>query len=278
MDYLRSCYTSYMRLYKDRPDVLTLGSWHWCQPGARPLPFTHIFGSRNWLPNYDNVDGLLGEVPGRVGYSKGSASTRLTGQTFCGGQELWQSGSLYSQRGTPATGLDGIPLCCLVRPSSPVIGLCDPFGELTVAGGGLASGGGLGNGNAVPPLAGDGGGAGGSAGYLGSFASAEGGGVGGERGLLGSFASAEGGGVGGESGIAVSVAQQTAEGGGVGGESGALLAATFAQADGGGLGDGDGQAGIAPFMAEGGGGGGESAPVPPVVDAEGGGAGGESGA
>lgn len=112
MDCLRSCYQSYMRLFPEDPDRLTLGRWRWCPEGALPLPFPHAFCSSVLDPDQWGSEYPLGEVPGIVGPSKGTASIRYTGQRYCGAKTLWQQGSPLDLEGTPPVDEEGVPFCC----------------------------------------------------------------------------------------------------------------------------------------------------------------------
>jgi hypothetical protein len=116
MDCLRSCYKSQMALYRDRPDVLTDGAWHFCPPGAKPVPYLHAFGSSNWDPDgrFDPPVGELGT--GSHPWSNGNRNPRLLGQNVCGTQEQWEKGSLFASKGTPPVAVDGVPLCCVAGP------------------------------------------------------------------------------------------------------------------------------------------------------------------
>lgn len=113
MDYLSHVYKSKMRLYRDRPDVLTAGRWYWCPEGAKAIPFMDRFVSMKWDSDGIALDpNQLGEVEVIPGYTSGVANARLTGQRFCGARDIWENGALYAQRGTPATDVDGVPFCC----------------------------------------------------------------------------------------------------------------------------------------------------------------------
>jgi len=62
VDFLRACYTSSRRLYKDRPDVVTVGRYWFAPPGTPHLPFPHIFGSLNWMRGEVTTSPPIGEV------------------------------------------------------------------------------------------------------------------------------------------------------------------------------------------------------------------------
>jgi hypothetical protein len=118
MDYLRSCYYSYMRLYPDRPDVLTYGRWRRCPPGAIDTPTSVFFARRNDLD--DTADRPLGEVYQRsYRYSRGESDPRLNGQHYCGSPSVWLSGILYDSRPGLVLDASGVPLCCQAGPPPP---------------------------------------------------------------------------------------------------------------------------------------------------------------
>jgi hypothetical protein len=117
MDILRSCYRSQMRLFNDRPDVLTWGRWHRCPPGADVAP-PSVFFSRQWERS-DEYDQELGEVyTPRPAYYSGRSDPRLTGLHYCGAS-AWIVGIPYADR--PGLVLDstGMPTCCQAFPLAP---------------------------------------------------------------------------------------------------------------------------------------------------------------
>jgi hypothetical protein len=118
-----------MRLYRDRPDILTRGRWHFCQPGAKVIPYFHAFGSFVWDWQRPYLSPPLGEIPPSQGYSKGNRNKRLTGNHFCGDQSAWEQGILYADRTKLAVDSQGVPLCCAPLPQRP--------GGLVFGGGGL---------------------------------------------------------------------------------------------------------------------------------------------
>lgn len=118
MDYLRSCYSSTMRLFIDGAEVLVHGRWHFCPEGAEDIPYMHRFAASTWDPDNADLDESIGEIRGVRGYFNGSSSPRILGQGWCGSQGLWENGSPLSLRGTMPVDTEGIPLCCLTGPLS----------------------------------------------------------------------------------------------------------------------------------------------------------------
>ena len=148
-DHITRRYRSQMRFYPDRPDVLVWGRWHWCPPGAEPLPFQHPFTSLSQCDR-DQVacetTPVLGEVLGSNGVEEVFEDPPgLFGVHFCGEQGQWQNGVPYAQRGIQAWP-DGVPQCCPRLP--PDFGGIAVAGQVTdnaagadVAAGGLGLGG-----------------------------------------------------------------------------------------------------------------------------------------
>lgn len=112
MDVLRSCYKSNMRLYHDRPDILTPGRWYFCPPGAKLLPLKHAFASQRWDTKFDLGDPPIGEVRGSLGWFSGARKPGLTGLHYCGSPEAWLNGIAYAARPGLEIGPLGIPPCC----------------------------------------------------------------------------------------------------------------------------------------------------------------------
>ncbi len=123
MDYLRSCYASNMRLFNDRPDVLTPGQWYFCPPGAKRVPFMDSFVSQNWDIDPLTLDPRVGEVRGRGAWRRGDPPPRYTGQNTCGTAAQWLNGVPFAQRGLPPRDADGYPTCCVLAPP-PVVDFC----------------------------------------------------------------------------------------------------------------------------------------------------------
>lgn len=119
MDYITACYYSDMRLYKDRPDVLTRGKWRWCPPDAKPVPYKHLFGS--FTNDFDGAEEepALGEVPIKQGRTRGEANPRYTGQRVCGHEGAWTQGAVFAQKGSVEVDEEGVPLCCQAGEAGP---------------------------------------------------------------------------------------------------------------------------------------------------------------
>lgn len=117
MDVQRSCYRSSMRLYSDRPDLLTPGRWYRCPPGAQSVGWTAFFARRNELQ--DTVDAPLGEVyQSRYAYSSAPPNPRLNGLHTCGGPALTE-GIPYADRPGLVLDVTGMPQCCQAAPPPP---------------------------------------------------------------------------------------------------------------------------------------------------------------
>jgi len=142
MDLVRSCYKAKMRLYLDRPEILVPGRWHFCPPGAVPVPFFHLYGSANWDPD-ERRDPLIGEVGSLPRtWSNGSADERLIGQNVCGNARVWEVGSFYEERESLLVNEQGLPLCCRLAPI-PDVGLAAGGDAIFIAGRHLIGDGGL---------------------------------------------------------------------------------------------------------------------------------------
>ena len=116
MDYLRSCYSSHMRLYPDRPDVLVPGQWYFCPPGAIHLPFFVACASREW-DFYDapEVTGV-GEADVIARWLRGDCPPQFQGKHFCGTVDAWLHGISFADAPGLPLGSDSVPLCCQAQP------------------------------------------------------------------------------------------------------------------------------------------------------------------
>lgn len=119
MDWIREEYRSYMRPFRDRPDILVPGFWRFCKPGAKAIPYMHCFASQTHDPDFFELGEEVGELRGKHGHPKTKANPRLTGKRFCGSQDVWENGALYAQQGTPETDEEGVPFCCQMGEPEP---------------------------------------------------------------------------------------------------------------------------------------------------------------
>ena len=117
MDLLRSCYRSQMRLYSDRPDVLTWGQWHWCPADAIPAP-PSAFVSSIWDQTRAETYPLGEVASSHRKWKSGRGNARLDGQHYCGAA-AWLTGIPYAARPGLAVDASGIPLCCQALPAEP---------------------------------------------------------------------------------------------------------------------------------------------------------------
>lgn len=119
MAMIKRRYYSSIRPYRDRPDVVVTGRWHWCPPGAKIIPYFHLFSSYNCESEQHRIVPPIGEIPKSQGSVRARDNPRYLGQNWCGSEETWTKGALYSQRGTPAVDVDGVPRCCRSGPPNP---------------------------------------------------------------------------------------------------------------------------------------------------------------
>ena len=115
-----------MRLYSDRPDILTWGRWRRCPPGAIQAPPSWFFARRNFLQFKDYMP--LGEVyQEKYGYTKGRGSKRYTGKHYCG-TTAWTQGIKYADRPGLVLDTTGVPLCCQANPPAVGGAVCNGVG------------------------------------------------------------------------------------------------------------------------------------------------------
>lgn len=118
MDLIRSCYTTFMRFWKDDPTEVKV-RWFFCDGSAKIFPGHHLFGSGNWASDRFDWPGP-GEVldAPRV-WDNGRPIAGLIGQHFCGPVASYREGTTWP--GVPLDGFaDGRCACC-----APVPPRCD---------------------------------------------------------------------------------------------------------------------------------------------------------
>lgn len=108
-DYIKSPYTCVMRFWADDPEREVVVNWKYAKPGAKVLPFSHLFWSSVWLDQRETVP-PLGEQR-RIERIRGPIYSAFDGERYCGDRRVWRRGA---DEDTPLlrTDPDGRPLCC----------------------------------------------------------------------------------------------------------------------------------------------------------------------
>ena len=119
MDLLRSCYTTEMRFWQDRPDSVPV-RWFWADEDAQVFPGYHRFASGNWATPYGKWEGP-GEVQDAPREWNDGANPGLSGQKFCGPQSSYEHGSPWPGKPLHANA-EGLCPCCV-----PVIPACNVY-------------------------------------------------------------------------------------------------------------------------------------------------------
>ncbi len=116
MDVARTCYSGPMRFFWDDTTATTV-RWYRCKPGAKPLPWPHVFGNTFYDPEYAIGDlTRLGELEGRA-YSKLPAPDGADGLHYCGTQAQYQGGFAYNALAPIPVQQDGLLACCFGPPA-----------------------------------------------------------------------------------------------------------------------------------------------------------------
>jgi len=71
VEWVRSCFISRWRLFRGRPDVLTVGRYQFTPGIPVHYPGWHNLGSRDWAAGDDPGDFPLGEWDGPRGWDRG---------------------------------------------------------------------------------------------------------------------------------------------------------------------------------------------------------------
>ena len=115
VDWLRSCYISKWKLFKDS-NVLTRGRYYFAPPDTPMYEGFHNLGSSTW---YDRNNGLvqgLGEVinPTRI-WSSGTVIATVPENHIVGSADCLAQGESIADAAEPADLIDGFPSACYVR-------------------------------------------------------------------------------------------------------------------------------------------------------------------
>jgi hypothetical protein len=117
---LRSCYSTRMRFYPDRPDVLTRVQWFFVSPTTPFLEADNVFTSRNWADAADFWPDL-GEVQGyKRPWRNGSPPAVAPQVDSCGSVHAFAEGVPFAERGTRLYRSDGQLVCCAGPEPEPV--------------------------------------------------------------------------------------------------------------------------------------------------------------
>lgn len=98
MELLRACYRSNIVPAPAAPMPLP-GAWRWCRDGAKPLPFAHAFGSRNWDWDSQDLSPPVGEQKPRGTFVSGNPLPGAGTHHYHGSQADWRGEVRYD----PAT-------------------------------------------------------------------------------------------------------------------------------------------------------------------------------
>lgn len=114
MDLLRSCYTTEMRFWKDRPDTVPV-RWFWCDEEAEIFPGHHRFASGVWAAKYGPWEGP-GEVEEAPRPFDPGVNPGLDGHKFCGPKSSYAEGSPWPGKPLLANAAGLCPCCVDVIP------------------------------------------------------------------------------------------------------------------------------------------------------------------
>ncbi len=116
MDYLRTAYTTRMKLWTDSDETVEV-RWFRADPNAKLFTGRKRFSSLTWCdskkPEFaPHNDGVGEQTEAGRQYDRGVNLHGLTGQNFCGGGAAWEHGGTHGVDPPLALGADGVPLCC----------------------------------------------------------------------------------------------------------------------------------------------------------------------
>jgi hypothetical protein len=111
VDLLRSCYTTKMSFFPNRPDLLTPVRWFFTDPGAAVLPFPTKFASGNWAEQKWTWPGVGEVLPRDRRWKNGANFDGEPGLVWCGTPEQFFNGDTYPPPPFPRTS-NGAPYCC----------------------------------------------------------------------------------------------------------------------------------------------------------------------
>jgi hypothetical protein len=112
MDWVRSCYTTRMRFWTQTTQSVPI-RWVFAQPGAKALPFPHLFASANWAQDKAARWDGIGEVPGIPRpWSNGRSEAPLPGDHYCGTAEQFFNGEPLPPFPQPPIDAFDRPTCC----------------------------------------------------------------------------------------------------------------------------------------------------------------------
>lgn len=118
MDLLRSCYTTFMRFFRDNALEIKV-RWFWADEEADVWPGHHLFGSGNWASERFDWPGPGEVLDAPRPWDDGHPIDGLIGDHYCGPEVSYTEGTAYP--GVPLNALeDGRCACCVPLP--PVCG------------------------------------------------------------------------------------------------------------------------------------------------------------
>lgn len=114
VDWLRSCYSTTIRPYKDSNLEVPI-EWYFTDPHAPFLPFAHAFVSRNWEDVKDWVLDI-GETPAANRPWKNGKTPSWVHNDFFGDRDTWFNGMALADRAGVPLNADGSDPRCAAGP------------------------------------------------------------------------------------------------------------------------------------------------------------------
>lgn len=87
--------------------------WYFAPPGAKYLPWKHIWGNTHWLDAQQQAECTIGEQPYEKRWNRGDPPAGATGQFPCGTEADFTEPKTWVVSAPPLKrGFSGLPLCC----------------------------------------------------------------------------------------------------------------------------------------------------------------------
>ena len=131
VEWVRSCYSSNWRLFRDSPDTLTQGRYYFSPPGTPFYPGTHNLGSRNWNDkNWQAVQSFGEDLQARQNWYSGAVPPILPDNVLVGDADCLANGEQLANALNTEDTTGGFPLGCYLPypvnfPTWPVLSSID---------------------------------------------------------------------------------------------------------------------------------------------------------
>jgi len=113
VEWVRTCFASQWRLWRDRPEIVCAGRWVRVPLDTPHFPYPHNYGSRDWTSDVRFPWPALGELPGKVRrYTRGVSQVTIPLPLVIGDADCFANGETFPRIGPAPVYYEGFDIRC----------------------------------------------------------------------------------------------------------------------------------------------------------------------